>query len=331
MPRHVIGVFAFVLAAFLLPGTQPISADENRKLPKIGLAVPVGPVIDVPYNTAFREGLRELGYVDGKNIILITRYANGDPSKYPAVIQELIAMNVDILWGESAALKAATTTIPIVSPTMDNPVKTGLVASLARPGGNLTGLSAQGFDIWPKHLELARELVPDLRHLCVLFDISDTTTDAGPKAISYAKDFEAIAGSVGVKISTFPIASFDELQAALTRIRKTCSEALIVRSSAIMTQYRDTISDSVGQKIPVISDGRFLAEAGALLSYSVDYLDNFRRSATYVVKILNGAKPADLPIEQPMRFKLVVNLKTAQALGLKIPQTIMVRADELIR
>lgn len=331
MPRHVIWFFGFFVVAFLLTYAHPSSAGEGGKLPKIGIAVPVDPVTDVPYNTAYREGLRALGYVDGENVTLIIRYANGDPAKYPQIIQELIALKPDILVGEAAALKKATTTIPIVSATMDDPVKTGLVASLAHPGGNLTGVSAQAFDIWPKHLELARELVPNLKHLCVLLHVDQYSMAAAPEEPSYQEGFESLARSVGVKVSAFPVASYDDILAALRNIRQSCSEALIVRSSPLMLEDRATIMDAVARKLPVIGDGKFSAEAGPLLSYSVDYLESFRRSTVYMVKILNGAKPGDLPIEQPTKFRLVVNMKVARELGLTIPESIMVRADQVIQ
>jgi putative ABC transport system substrate-binding protein len=321
----------FVLTTFLLIFAQPVYADVDRRIPRIGLAIPVDPVIDVPYNTALRAGLRELGYVDGENIILIPRYANGDFTKYPAVIQELIALDVDILSGEAAALREATKTIPIVSATMDDSVREGLVASLSRPGGNVTGLSAQAFDLWPKHLELTRELLPNLKHLCVLLDKDQHNSRSGPEAPTNAAQFEALARSFGVNVNSFPVDSLNELEAALNEIRKECSEALIIRSSPITTQYFHTIMDSVGQRLPVVSDGKLSAAAGTLLSYSVDYLYNFKRQAVYMDKILKGANPGDLPIEQPTRFKLVVNLKTARALGLTLPQSIMVHTDEVIQ
>jgi putative ABC transport system substrate-binding protein len=258
------------------------------------------------------------------------RYANGDPEKYPLIIQQLIALDVDILAGEAAALKKATTTIPIVSATMDDPVKTGLVASLAHPGGNLTGISAQAFDIWPKHLELARELVPNLKHLCVLLHEDQFSISAAPDERSYQEGFESLARSVGVKVSAFPVASYNDILAALRNIQQSCSEALIVRSSPLMLEHRGTIMDAVARRLPVIGDGKFSAEAGPLLSYSVDYLESFKRSTVYMVKILNGAKPGDLPIEQPTKFKLVVNMKVARELGLTIPESIMVRADQVV-
>jgi ABC-type uncharacterized transport system substrate-binding protein len=316
-----------LLIGSLAMGPVLTSADEGRKLPTIGFAVPVDPATDAPYQKAFRNGLRDVGYVDGKNVTLIARYANGDPAKLRALIKELIALRVDILVGDAPVLMEATTTIPIVSATMADPVRNGLVASLARPGGNLTGVSAQTYDLWPKRLELARELVPNLRRLCFLFDTNDE-----PYALTYANaEFKALARGAGMTVRTLPVGSLDDLRAALRTIHKEHPQVLMVWSSPLVTQHRRTIMDSVAHRLPVISDGRFLADAGALLTYSVDWVDMFRRSATYVDKILKGAKPADLPIEQPTKFKLVVNLKTARGLGIKVPESILVRADELIR
>jgi putative ABC transport system substrate-binding protein len=323
--------FGTILAAVLSTGIQPTVADDARNFPRIGLAVPVSAIADVPYNTALRQGLREHGYVDGENIILIARYANGDPMKYPAIIEDLIALDVDILFGEAAALRSVTKTIPIVSATMDDPVKTGLVSSLARPGGNVTGVSAQAFDIWPKHLELARELLPDLKHLCVLLHVDQYAIGPGLAEPTYEEGFESLARSVGVEVSAFPASSFEDLKDALTNIRKRCSEALIVRSSPLMLQYRDIVLDAIAHRLPVISDGKFSAEAGTLLSYAADYPDMFRRSAEYMAKILRGAKPGDLPIQQPTKFRVIVNLKIARELGATIPESIMVRANDIVQ
>lgn len=302
------------------------SADEARKLPTIGWAAPIDSATDVPYQTAFRNGLRDLGYVDGKNVSLIVRYGNGDPTKHRANIRELIALRVDILMTDAPRGVEATTTIPIVSLVMNDPVKTGLVASLARPGGNLTGLSAQSYDIWPKQLELAKELVPNLRRVAFLFDTTDE-----PHAVSYANEFSALARSAGMTVRTLPVGSLDDLRSALRTVHKERPQVLMVWTSPLMVQHRRTIIDSVAYRLPMISDARLLAETGAVLTYSVDWLDMFRRGAAYVDKILKGAKPADLPIQQPTQFKLVVNLKAAKALGLKVPESILVRADELIR
>ena len=323
MIRLVVQGFLITSVAM---GPVLASADEARKLPTIGWAAPIDSATDVPYQTAFRNGLRDLGYVDGKNVSLIVRYGNGDPTKHRANIKELIALRVDILMTDAPRAVEATTTIPIVSLVMNDPVKTGLVASLARPGGNLTGLSAQSYDIWPKQLELAKELVPNLRRVAFLFDTTDE-----PHAVSYANEFSALARSAGMTVRTLPVGSLDDLRSALRTVHKERPQVLMVWTSPLIVQHRRTIIDSVAYRLPMISDARLLAETGAVLTYSVDWLDMFRRGAAYVDKILKGAKPADLPIQQPTQFKLVVNLKAAKALGLKVPESILVRADELIR
>ena len=302
------------------------SADEARKLPTIGWCAPVDSATDVPYQTAFRNGLRDLGYVDGENVRLIVRYANGDRTKFRANIRELIALPVDILMTDAPAGVEATKTIPMVSLTMSDPVKTGLVASLARPGGNLTGLSAQSYDIWPKQLELARELVPNLKRVSFLFDTSEE-----PHALTYAHEFSELARGTGITVRTLPIASLEDLRGALKTVRKERPQVLIVWTSPLMVQHRRTIIDSVAHRLPVISDARLLGENGAVLTYSVDWLDMFRRGAPYIDKILKGAKPGDLPVEQPNKFKLILNLRTAKALGIKVPESILARADEIIR
>ena len=315
-----------VLIASVALGPILSSADEARKLPTIGWCAPIDSATDVPYQTAFRNGLRDMGYVDGKNVRLVVRYANGDRKQFRANIRELIALPVDILMTDAPAGVDATKSIPIVSLTMSDPVKTGLVASLARPGGNLTGLSAQSYDIWPKQLDLARELVPNLKRVSFLFDTSEE-----PHALTYADEFSELARGIGITVRTLPIASLTDLRSALRTVHKERPQLLIIWTSPFMVQHRRTIIDSVAYRLPVISDARLLGETGAVLTYSVDWLDMFRRGAPYIDRILKGAKPGDLPIEQPNKFKLIVNLKTAKALGIKVPESIRARADEIVR
>ena len=324
MIRHIC---KSILIALLTVGSGVAFADEGRKLPTIGLAIPVDQSTDAPFQKALRDGLRDLGYVDGKNVTIMVRYANGDPNKLRLLIKELIALHVDVLVGDAPPLKEATTTIPIVSPTMRDPVKTGLVASLARPGGNLTGVSAQVYDVLAKELELARDLVPNLRRLCLLFDENDE-----PNVVAYANtEFRALAHSLGISVRMMPVGTLADIQAALNTIHKERPQVLIVLDSPLMTQHNHTIMDSVAHRLPVISQGRDFAKAGALLTYSVDWLDMFRRSAGYIDKILKGAKPGDLPIEQPSKFDFVINLKTAKEFGISIPESILLRADKVIR
>ena len=316
-----------ILITVLVIWSGVVPADQGKRLPTIGMAIPVDQSTDAPFQKAFRDGLRDIGYVDGKNVMIVVRYANGDPDTLQAMIKELIALRVDVLVGDAQLLKEATTTIPIVSPTMGDPVKTGLVSSLARPGGNLTGVSAQVYDVLAKELELARDLVPNLRRLCLLFDENDE-----PNVAAYADtEFRSLARALGVSVRIMPVGTLADIQAALTTIHKERPQVLIVLESALMHQHLHTIMDSVAHRLPVISQKRDFAEAGALLSYSVDWLAMFRRSAGYVDKLLKGANPGDLPIEQPTKFELVVNLKTAKALGITIPESILLRADEVIR
>jgi putative tryptophan/tyrosine transport system substrate-binding protein len=318
-----------ILAALVLTGTHPALADEDRKLPTIGLAIPVDAASDAPFQKAFRDGLRDLGYAEGKNVTLVVRYANGDPAKYREIVRELIALRVDILWGEALELKEATTTIPIVSPTMDwgDPVRTGLVASLARPGGNLTGPSSQRNDIDPKLLQFTKELRPGLKHLCLVFDGRPERNLA-----DYAnREFRALARDIGVSVCMIPIRTLDDIRAVPRTIDREQPQAVMIWVSPFIFQHRHTLIGAVAHRLLVVDDIQNSAEAGAVLTYSVDWLDMFRRSAAYVDKILKGAKPGDLPIEQPTKFTLVVNLKTAKALGIKVPESILVRADEIIR
>lgn len=323
----MVKLVSAILAAVVLTAVDPAVTGESKKLPAVGLAIPVDQPTDAPFQKAFREGLQEAGYVDGKNVTLIVRYANGNPKRLSENIRELIALKVDVLMGDATPLKEATTTIPIVSPTMSDPVKTGLVASLARPGGNVTGLSSQRYDIDPKLLELATELLPRLKRLCVLYD------DAREhELVAYAdKEFRALARGRGITICTIPARTASDIQAVPKAVASKRPQAALVWASAFIFQQRQMLIGPISQRIPVIGEGKELAEAGAVLSYSVDWPDIFRRSGSYVARILKGAKPADLPIEQPRQFKLVVNLKAAKKLNVKVPESILVRADEIIR
>jgi putative tryptophan/tyrosine transport system substrate-binding protein len=316
-----------LIVTLLFTTASSAVADGTKRLPTIGLAVPVDEATDAPFQKAFRDGLRDLGYVDGKNVNMIVRYSNGDPAKLHAAIQELVALHVDVLWGDAPALKAVTTTIPIVSAMMGDPVKTGLVASLARPGGNITGLSTQRYDTDPKLLELTKELVPNLKRVCVLFDDSREAN-----LVKYIdNEFRALARRIGLSVCMIPVRTLDDVRAVPKAVEKERPQAVVIWASAFVYQHRQTLINSVAHQLPVTGEGREMAEAGAVLAYSPDFADVFRRSATYVAKILEGARPADLPIEQPIKFQLVVNLKAAKTLGIKIPEAILVRADDVIK
>jgi putative tryptophan/tyrosine transport system substrate-binding protein len=318
-----------LLLLLVLSAVHGASAQETRRVPSIGLAIPVDPGSDAPYQQAFREGLRELGYVDGKNVNLIVRYSRGDPAKYREIIRELIALRVDVLWGEAGELKEETTTIPIVSPTMGfgDPVRLGLVASLAKPGGNLTGPSTQRHDIDPKLLQLTKELIPELRRLCLLYDGRPQRN-----LRDYAEnEFRALARGFGVSVCMIPIQTQDDVEAVPRIIEQRRPQAVMFWISEFMYQHHRALIAPIARRLPVVGDLREVALVGAVLVYSADRVHQFKRSAVYIDKILKGAKPGDLPIEQPTQFKLILNLKTADALGIKVPESIQVLADESIR
>lgn len=277
---------------------------------------------------AFREGLRELGYVDGKNVTIIARYANGDVTQVPTVIDQLIALPVDIIVVSPKAVQVAkqkTTTIPIVCPDMGNPVRDGLVTSLAHPGGNLTGAYALDTETNAKRLELAIELVPALKNVGVMFDATDLSLVANAKAL------RTLAQRIGVSVRSLAVRDWNEIRSALSRIERDRVQALMIFDNPLTELHLDAIMKLVAHRLPVVSEGRDWARAGALLTYGADYHDMWKHSAIYVDKILKGAKPGDLPIEQPTRFDLMVNMRTAKVLDVTVPQSILLRADEIIR
>ena len=261
------------------------------------------------------------------NLIVVTRYANGDRSKLPSLLDELIKLHVDVLFVSQAAVvaaKNATATIPIVS-MMNDPVGSGLVASLGRPGGNLTGISWQTNDTATKRLELVFELLPKLSTLAVLFDEGDRAARLEADAVS------STARRAKVAVLSVAIRGSLDLPSAFAAIGKTHSQALYLVASAITTNMRHSIASlALGLGVPVISEDRSLAEAGAVLTYGSRLTPVAKRAAVCVDKLLKGAKPQDVPIEQPTEFELFVNLKSARAIGLAVPESILNRADHII-
>jgi len=282
-----------------------------------------------PYHQGWVDGLRQVGYVEGQNLILLTRYANGDESRLPFLLDELIRLQVDVLVVSSRAIRAAqkaTTTIPIVCATMNDPVSEGVVTSLARPGGNLTGVSWQAPDTATKRLELALELRPKLTRLAVLFDSHDRVAQLEAEIVTIA------AQKSKVTVVAFDIHGLTDVRSAFASMATSRPQALHVVQTAITTSMRQQIADlAMEVRVPMISGERSLAEAGGVLTYGPKLAPVLRRGAAYVDRILKGARPQDLPIEQPTEFELVVNLKTAKALGITIPESILLRADEVIR
>jgi putative tryptophan/tyrosine transport system substrate-binding protein len=307
------------------------AAEEARDLPKIGELYGSNPSASKPYDDAFRTGLRELGYIEGRNVIVLPRYANGSNARFPELLAELLALDVDVLVvtpTAAHAAKQATKTVPIVLPSSGDPVKEGLVASLARPGGNITGLSSAAPETDQKRLELAIELLPSVKRLGVLFE-------AGPgiaSAYEDTSDFGVLARKHGVTLQGYEIGDLEDVHKAIKKAVHDRIQVVIVVTTYLTIVHREAIINGLAaERIAVVSGGREMAEAGALLTYSPDYFDMWKRTATFVDKILKGSKPGDLPVEQPTKFELIVNQKMANRFGIALPASISVRADQVLR
>jgi putative ABC transport system substrate-binding protein len=279
---------------------------------------------------AFRKGLHELGYVEGKNIVIEYRYAEGKLDRLPAFAAELVRLKVDVIVTAGASAtgpaKEATTTLPVVMTQDGDPVATGVVASLARPGGNITGLSTLGPELSGKRLELLKEIVPKLSRVAVF------GTSSQPNYAQLLKEVELAAKASGVKIQNLDILGPKDLETAFRAAGKEHAGAALVLASAVILSQRPQMLDlAVKSRLPVIFPQNEYVEDGGLMSYAPNYADLFRRAATYVDKILKGGKPADLPVEQPTKFELVINLKAAKQIGLTIPPSVVARADRLIK
>jgi putative ABC transport system substrate-binding protein len=299
-------------------------AAQQPKMPTIGVLV-VGSPGSERFWRLFREALRDLGYVEGQNVRFEFRSDQGQATRLPELAAELVRLKVDIIvtWFTPAALaaKQATNEIPIVMALAGNPVETGLVQSLARPGGNVTGLSAVGAELAGKCVELIRDLIPSARRIAVLVNTPD------PFSKPFLEQIRRSGAATGTTIDAIMIHNAGELDAAFPAMEQERPDAVIVQPS-LPTKHAAELA--VKYRLPAVSFVRDVADAGGLMTYSVAEADAYRRAAVFVDKILKGAKPADLPVEQPTRFELVINLKTAKAIGLAIPPALLARADEVI-
>lgn len=302
-------------------------AQQAAKLPTIGFLGASTPPAMSPWTAAFVQRLRELGWIEGRTVAIEYRWAEGRSERYAEIAAELVRLKVDVIvtaGGAVVAVKQATSVIPIVFAVVNDPVGSGLVASLARPGGNVTGLSLQSSDLAGKRLELLREVVPGLRRLAIM-------ANAGyPAAELEMGEVQATARTLGLDVVTFEIRRAEDIAPAFEAFTGR-AEALYVVSDPLVGTHRirnNTLA--LGARLPTMHGNREHVEAGGLMSYGPNFPDLYRRAADYLDKILRGAKPADLPVEQPTKFDLVINLKTAKALGLGISPTLLARADEVI-
>ena len=323
----MIRINVCLLLTVLLFTVSPVGAQQPKKIPRIGYMR----FIEVPvYDAAFREGLNELGYIEGQNIHIEYRFAGGSIERLAEFAAELVNLKVDVIVAGSTqsidAAKRATKTIPIVFPVTFDPVESGFVASLARPGGNLTGLSTVNPDAAAKRVELIQEVMPRISRLAVLRN----PTNSGSRFP--LKETEAGAKRLGIRLQILEARSPDDLEGAFRAATKEQANALIVLADALFFAQRGRLGNlAIKHRLPSMFDDAQSVEVGGLISYGASLTDLFRRAAGYVDKILKGAKPADLPVEQPMKFELVINLKTANQIGLMVPPNVLARADRVIK
>jgi putative tryptophan/tyrosine transport system substrate-binding protein len=322
----------FMLVAASAMAAWPLAARAQQKaMPVIGFLSGVSPGLYTPYVAAFAQGLNEAGYIEGQNVAIEYRWAQGNYDNLPALAADLVRHEVDVIaatgGGPSTALAAknASSTIPVVFVVGADPVEAGLVASLARPGGNLTGVSMMFVELTPKRVELLSELVPETKRIALLVNPTNTNAE------DVKRDVQEAVRTKGVQLHTLQVARESEIDAAFATLVQLRAGALVVANDAFFTARRQQlVALAARHAVPAIYAERSFVDAGGLISYGTSLTGVYRQAGIYVGKILKGAKPADLPVQQPTTFELVVNLNTAKALGLTVPPAILARADEFI-
>jgi putative ABC transport system substrate-binding protein len=321
-----------LLITALLFTVSPAHAQQPAKIPRIGWVSGSGdPNTPGPQVEAFRQGLRDIGYVEGKNMVVEYRYAEGKMDRIPSLVAELVQLKVDVLVSPNGpailAAKQATKTVPIVMVVVLDPVATGIVDSLARPGGNITGVSTLNRELSGKRLELLKEAVPRISRLGVLWDANAP----GPK--SGFKEYEDAARALKIQLQSLEVRGPNpDFEGAFQAATKGRVNALITVRAAVLNRYAKQIADlAIKNRLPSMHEQSQYVEAGGLMSYSTNDAESFKRAAVYVDKILKGAKPADLPVEQPTKFEFIINLKTAKQIGLTIPPEVLARATKIIK
>ncbi len=313
--------------ALLFALSFPVEAQQTGKVPRIGFLLPRTAVPE-----EFRQRLRELGYVEGKNIIIEPRFAEGHFDRFPGFAEELVRLRVDIIATVSTpaarAAKKATTTIPIVMLATGDPVRRGLVASLAKPGGNITGLTRfPGASLTPKYMELLKEVVPELSRVGVLWDSRRRDFPRRQKETKHA------AALLGLKVQSLELRSPDDVDSAFQAAAQGGVQGLLItfRHAPILRGRKRIVALAIKSRIPAIYGDKIFVKSGGLKSYGTDFSDLYRRQANYVDRVLKGANPGDLPIEQPTKFEMFINLKTAKQIGITIPPEMLYRADKVIQ
>jgi ABC-type uncharacterized transport system substrate-binding protein len=304
-------------------------AQQPERMRRVGMLETTSRELNVRDFAAFQNGLREFGYVEGQNLLIEYRSADGRTERFRDLATELVSLKVDLIVtrGTPAALaaKKATPTIPIVMAASGDPVGSGVIASLARPGGNATGFSALVRDLYPKRVELLRDVVRSLRRIIVLINMEN------PIALREWEDIVSSSRPLGIAAELLDVRSREGLIEAFNTVGGRPADAFVIGLDTVTQSNKETIAELVAkQRVPAIYASREFVEAGGLMSYGVNYADLYHRAPAYVDKILKGTKPADLPVQQPTKFELVINLKAARAIGLEVPPTLLARADEVI-
>ena len=327
-PQHSVLIVALGTLLFAL--CDSVDAQQQKKIPRIGFLGATSASANSARLEAFGQGLRELGYVEGKNIVIEYRYADGTPNRLPALAAELVGLNVNVIVSGGAAAtapaKQATATIPIIMTGDNDPVQAGFVASLARPGGNVTGLSTLTNELSGKRLELLKEIVPRLSRVAVL---GAPNTPGNEQAL---KDTELAAKALSVQVQYLNALGRKDIESAFRKAGNGRADAVLFLGGSLFVLERKQIAAlAVKSRLPTVHYRQEFVEDGGLMSYATSLADLSRRAAIYVDKILKGAKPADLPVEQPTKFELVINLKAAKQIGLDVPPNVLARADRVIR
>ncbi|MDO8700469.1 MAG: ABC transporter substrate-binding protein [Deltaproteobacteria bacterium] len=316
--------------SMLLALPFPAQAQQPARIPRIGILAPSSASSYSARAEAFRQRLRELGYVEGKNIVMEYRYAEGKLDRLPDLAAELVRLKVDVIVTASGpailAAKKASATIPIVFATAADPVGSGYVSSLARPGGNITGLSLMARDLDGKRLELLKEAFPKVARVAFLW------RSGGIRGNLSLTEMESVAKALRLKLVSLEVRSLEDFESAFARGKKEGAQALITTTNPLIgNQQRQVLDFAAKNRLPAMYPTSGFVEAGGLMSYGPNSADSWRRAADFVDKILKGTKPADIPVEQPMRFEFVINLNAAKQIGVTIPPNVLVRADKVIR
>ena len=318
-----------VLSLGLFAGPLTVDAQQARKVYRIGMLETRSAALNAANVDAFREGLRELGYRDGQNIEIVYRSSDGRNDRFPGLARELVNLKVDVIVARGTpavmAAKSATATIPVVMAASGAPVESGMVASLARPGGNVTGLSSGILESYPKQVQLLAEFIPRLRHLVAILNMSNASL------YSAWNNIEVSARALGIEPQLLDVRRPEDLRAAFDAAAKARAKAVIVGLDTVtQTNLRLIAGLAAAQRLPSIYPAKEYAELGGLMTYGSSDFHLYHRAAAFVDKIFKGARPADLPVEQPTKYELVINLKAAKALGLTIPPSLLLRADQMI-